>query len=87
VGRIVAVSVTAGVAGWAASQALLGGDPGRVATLGGVFAIAVGGAAIVLAGYRLLGVPGALSARTGAAAPAVAVEEGELRELPPEVLA
>jgi putative peptidoglycan lipid II flippase len=85
-GRIALVSAFAGVGGWAASQAVLGDDPGRLAALATVMVIAATGAGVVVAGYRLLGVPAALSKR---AATDVPVASGPLEEspaLPPEVL-
>jgi putative peptidoglycan lipid II flippase len=88
VGRIGLVSAVAGVGGWAASQAVLGDDPGRLAALATVMVVAGIGAAVVVVGYRLLGVPAALSAR-GAAAGAPAAADGldESPLVPPEVLA
>ena len=65
-GRIGGVSALAGVGGWIASEVLLGDDPGRLTALAAVLAIAAVGAAVVMAGYRLLGVPAALSARAPA---------------------
>jgi putative peptidoglycan lipid II flippase len=62
-GRIVLVAAVVGVAAWAVQRALLGGDPGRLADVIGVSAIALAGGALVLGGYRLLGVHGSLSTR------------------------
>jgi putative peptidoglycan lipid II flippase len=87
VGRIGLVSAVAGVGGWAASQAVLGDDPGRLAALATVMVIAAIGAGVVVAGYRLLGVPAALSAR-GAAARTVGPDGPDEPPLvPPEVVA
>ncbi|HKA84156.1 MAG TPA: hypothetical protein VKD21_09845, partial [Acidimicrobiales bacterium] len=88
VGRIGLVAAVAGVGGWAASQAVLGDDPGRLASLATVMVIAAIGAGVVVAGYRLLGVPAALSAR-GAAAGTPVGPDGldEPPRVPPEVLA
>ncbi len=88
VGRIGLVSAVAGVGGWVASQAVLGDDPGRLAALATVMVVAAIGAGVVVAGYRLLGVPAALSARgAGAGAPATADGLDESPLAPPEVLA
>jgi hypothetical protein len=84
-GRIALVSAFAGVGGWAASEAVLGDDPGRLAALATVMVIAAIGAGVVVAGYRLLGVPAALSKR-GARDVPVASDHVE-ESLPPEVLA
>jgi putative peptidoglycan lipid II flippase len=86
-GRIGLVSAVAGVGGWAASEALLGEDPGRLAALATVMAIAVVGAGVVVAGYRLLGVPAALSTRAAGGVPVVPSGFDESAAVPPEVLA
>ncbi|MGH9228176.1 MAG: murein biosynthesis integral membrane protein MurJ [Acidimicrobiales bacterium] len=86
-GRIGLVSVVAGVGGWAAGEAVLGEDPGRLAALATVMVIAAGGAAAVVAGYRLLGVPAALSTRAAAGAPVAPPGLDESPVVPPEVLA
>ncbi len=64
VGRVAAVSLAVGLAGWAASEAVLGADPGRVQALLAVVAVGTVGALAVVAGYRSLGVSSSLSART-----------------------
>jgi hypothetical protein len=81
------VSAVAGIGAWAASGALLGDDPGRLAALATVMAIGAVGAGIVVAGYRLLGVPAALSTRAAAGAPVTPPGLDESLDLPPEVLA
>ena len=86
-GRIGLVSALAGVGGWAASQAVLGDDPGRLAALATVIVIAAVGAGVVLAGYRLLGVPAALSTRGAAVAATPDRGPDESTAVPPEVLA
>jgi putative peptidoglycan lipid II flippase len=62
-GRVVAVSVAAGLAVWAVGGALLGDDPGRLADIAVVAGTGLAGAALVLAGYRVLGVRSALTTR------------------------
>ena len=64
IGRVALVSAVAGVGGWIAAEALLGDDPGRLPALAAVVGIAAVGAVVVAAGYRLLAVPQALTART-----------------------
>jgi putative peptidoglycan lipid II flippase len=86
-GRIGLVSAVVGVGGWAASEAVLGEDPGRLAALATVMAIAAIGAGAVVAGFRLLGVPGALSTREPADAPTAPPGFDESPTVPPEVLA
>jgi putative peptidoglycan lipid II flippase len=86
-GRVALVSAVAGVGGWAASEAVLGDDPGRLAALATVMVIVAIGAGVVVAGYRLLGVPAALSRRTAADVPAASDGLEESPALPPEVLA
>jgi putative peptidoglycan lipid II flippase len=63
-GRVALVSVLAGLGGWAVGEAVLGDDPGRLTALATVLVVFAAGAAVVAAGYRLLGVPAALSARS-----------------------
>jgi putative peptidoglycan lipid II flippase len=87
VGRIGLVSAVAGIGAWAASGALLSDDPGRLAALATVMAIAAVGAGVVVAGYRLLGVPAALSTRAAAGAPETPPGLDESLDVPPEVLA
>jgi putative peptidoglycan lipid II flippase len=65
--RMTVVSVAVGVAAWAASRSVLGTDPGRVADLAVLAAVGVVGGALVLGGYRALGVPGTLTPRTDGA--------------------
>jgi putative peptidoglycan lipid II flippase len=86
-GRIALVSAVAGVGGWAASEAVLGDDPGRLAALATVMVIAAIGAGVVVAGYRLLGVPSALSKRAAADVPVASDGLEESPAVPPEVLA
>jgi hypothetical protein len=86
-GRIALVSAVAGVGGWAASGAVLGDDPGRLAALATVMVIVAIGAGVVVAGYRLLGVPAALSKRAAADVPVASDGLEESPALPPEVLA
>jgi putative peptidoglycan lipid II flippase len=85
-GRIALVSAVAGVGGWAASEAVLGDDPGRLAALATVMVIAAIGAGVVVAGYRLLGVPATLSKRAASDVPATSDPLEESSALPPEVL-
>ena len=59
-GARVFVSALAGIGEWAASEAVLGDDPGRLASLTAVMVIAAIGAGVVVAGCRLVGVPAAL---------------------------
>jgi putative peptidoglycan lipid II flippase len=87
VGRVALVSALAGFGGWAATEALLGDDPGRLAALAAVMAVAAVGAGVVVAGYRLLGVAGALSTRGAADIAAAPAASDEAPAVPPEVLA
>jgi putative peptidoglycan lipid II flippase len=64
IGRVAAVSAAVGLAGWAASEALLGPDPGRLQSLLAVVAVGAVGALAIVAGYRGLGVSSSLSPRT-----------------------
>ena len=64
IGRVAAVSAAVGLAGWAASEALLGADPGRLQSLLAVVAVGALGALAIVAGYRGLGVSSSLSPRT-----------------------
>ena len=64
IGRVAAVSAAVGLAGWAASEAVLGADPGRLAALLAVVAVGAVGALAIVAGYRGLGVSSSLSPRT-----------------------
>jgi hypothetical protein len=64
IGRVAAVSAAVGLAGWAASEAVLGADPGRLAALLTVLCVGAVGALAIVAGYRGLGVAAALSPRT-----------------------
>jgi hypothetical protein len=86
-GRVGLVSALAGVGGWAASQAVLGDDPARLAALATVMVIAAVGAGVVIAGYRLLGVPAALSTRAAAVAATADSRPDDSTAVPPEVLA
>jgi putative peptidoglycan lipid II flippase len=85
-GRIALVSAIAGVGGWAASQAVLGDDPGRLAALATVMVIAAVGAGVVVAGYRVLGVLSALSTRGAPAVPGTSEGLDESAAVAPEVL-
>jgi putative peptidoglycan lipid II flippase len=62
--RMALASAIAGVAGWAVGRAALGDDPGRLASLATLVVVTAVGAVVVAAGYRLLGVPAALSPRS-----------------------
>ncbi len=62
-GRVVGLSVVAGLAVWWAAGALLDGGSSWLATLVVVAVLALAGAGFVAGGYRLLGVRGALSTR------------------------
>jgi putative peptidoglycan lipid II flippase len=62
-GRVVAIAVVVGVAGWVAQRSLLPDDSSRIADLAVVAGVGLAGAGLVLAGYRLLGVNGSLTAR------------------------
>jgi putative peptidoglycan lipid II flippase len=72
IGRVVAVSAVAGTAIWAVGRAAVDADTGRLVNLGVVGGLAVVGAGLVVAGYRVLGVRGALTERTPVAPPEVA---------------
>jgi putative peptidoglycan lipid II flippase len=85
-GRIALVSAFAGVAGWGASESVLGDDPGRLAALATVMVITAIGAGVVVAGYRLLGVPAALSERAASGVPVASDPLEEAPAVPPEVL-
>jgi putative peptidoglycan lipid II flippase len=61
--RVVGISAVVGVAGWAAQRALLSEDASRLAELVVVGGVGIAGAGLVVAGYRLLGVTGSLTAR------------------------
>lgn len=63
---IIGVSLLAGVGAWLAGDALLDGREGRLIVAVVVAVLGVLGAAVVVAGYRLLGLPGSLTARLGA---------------------
>ncbi|MGH9116609.1 MAG: murein biosynthesis integral membrane protein MurJ [Acidimicrobiales bacterium] len=62
-GRVVAIAGVVGTAGWVAQRTLLPADASRLADIAFVAAIGLVGAGVVAAGYRLLGVRGALTAR------------------------
>jgi putative peptidoglycan lipid II flippase len=74
-GRVVAVGAVVGVAAWAASGALLGDDPTRLADAAVVAGVGLAGAGAVLVAYRLLGVPAALSTRAPVPGPTGATPE------------
>ena len=61
--RIVAVAAAVGLAAWVAQRALLPDDPSRLGDIAFVAATGLVGAAVVVGGYRLLGVAGSLTAR------------------------
>ena len=58
-----------GGAAWAASGALLGDDPRRLADLAVVLGVGLVGAGLVLVAYQLLGVRRALTTRESVPAP------------------
>jgi len=62
-GRMLAIAAGVGLAVWAASQAVLGDDPTRLASLLFLAVAGAAGGAAVLGGYQALGVRGALSQR------------------------
>ena len=64
--RMVLVSAVVGGAMWAAGQALLGDDPGRLEDLAFLAVAGAAGGAVVLGAYKVLGVRAALSARVAA---------------------
>ena len=68
-GRVLAVGVVVGGAAWAASGALLGDDPRRLADLAVVVVVGLAGAGLVLAAYHVLGVRRALTTRESVPAP------------------
>jgi putative peptidoglycan lipid II flippase len=68
-GRVLAVGVVVGGAGWAASGALLGDDPRRLADLAVVVGVGLVGAGLVLVAYQVLGVRRALTTRESVPAP------------------
>ena len=72
VGRMVAVSAVVGTAVWLAGRAMVDGDTGRVLNLVVVAGLGAAGAALVLGGYRALGVRAALTDRTPVPPPEVA---------------
>jgi putative peptidoglycan lipid II flippase len=61
--RMVVIALVAGGGVWLAGQALLDQDPSRLADLGFLAAAGIAGGAVVLGGYRLLGVSSSLGAR------------------------
>lgn len=63
VGRIAGVSLCAGAAVWVAADVFDAADAGRLAQAGLVVGLLAAGAAVVLAGFRILGVDAHLSAR------------------------
>jgi hypothetical protein len=63
--RIAVMSITVGLAAWAASEGVLGSDPSRVASLAGVLVGATAGGLALLGGYYVLGVRRGLSPRHG----------------------
>jgi putative peptidoglycan lipid II flippase len=63
VARMAVVVCVVGLAAWAAAKWLLGDDPSRLADIVTLGLVGGAGAAVVLAGYIVLGVPGALASR------------------------
>jgi putative peptidoglycan lipid II flippase len=63
-GRMLLVAAVAGGGAWFASQGFLDQDPSRLADLAFLAVAGAVGGAVVLGGYRLLGVPAALSRRS-----------------------
>ena len=64
--RMLAVSAVAGGLAWVVADVLLGADPSRMADLVALAAAGAAGGAVVLAGYRVLHVPGSLTVRAAA---------------------
>jgi putative peptidoglycan lipid II flippase len=64
-GRVVGVSVVAGLGAWWASRALLDGGSSRLEALVTLTVLGLVGTGAVVGGYRLLGVRGVLTERTG----------------------
>jgi putative peptidoglycan lipid II flippase len=62
--RMAAVATMVGLGTWVASRWALGTDPSRLADLVALAVLGGVGSAVVLAGYRAVGIPGALSPRT-----------------------
>jgi putative peptidoglycan lipid II flippase len=75
-GQMAGLAAAVGVAVWLASRWLLAGDSGRLANLVVLGGLGVVGAAAVLGGYRLLGMPGSLTPRAAT---------GDVGEARPEV--
>jgi putative peptidoglycan lipid II flippase len=71
IGRVVAISAVVGTAVWLAGRAAVDAESGRVVNLVVVAGLAAGGAALVVGGYRALGVRAALSDRQPVAPPEV----------------
>jgi hypothetical protein len=79
---VVAVATVVGLAAWAAGRALVDADSGRLADLAVVAGLGLAGAGLVVLGYRLVGLRGVLSERTGAGGPpAVAGAGGDAEVL------
>ena len=72
IGRVVAVSAVVGTAVWLVGRAAVDADTGRLLNLVVVGGLAAVGAGLVVAGYRLLGVRGALTDRIPVPPPGVA---------------
>ncbi|MBN2624274.1 MAG: hypothetical protein JXA83_12930, partial [Acidimicrobiales bacterium] len=70
IGRVVAISVVVGLAGWAVSSALLDAGSARLANLGVLAGLGLAGAGAVVLGYRLLGVRRDLTVRDTVPPPA-----------------
>ena len=64
--RMLAVAAVAGAAAWRTALAVAGDDPARLDALAATAVAGAVGAAIVLGGYRLLRLPGALTSRVSA---------------------
>jgi putative peptidoglycan lipid II flippase len=77
--HIAAVCGAVGLAAWGASRSVEGADPGKLSDLALLAAVAAVGAPLIVLGYRLLRVPGALSTRVAVAA--------RTSDSPPEVSA
>jgi putative peptidoglycan lipid II flippase len=71
-GRVVATSAVVGLTTWVAGRTLVDGDTTRLVNLATVAGLGLVGAALVVLGYRVLGVRRALSERTAVAPPGAA---------------
>jgi putative peptidoglycan lipid II flippase len=76
-GRMVALAALVGAGAWAVARWVQGPAPGKLSDLVLLVAVGAAGGLAVLAGYRLLGLPGALSTRQPVpAAPSDPTSEG-----------